>query len=132
MRINLDSVTADTQRSSLGFLRSSPPRAKPIVEESSVFAPGVEIDGDLDSRGAVFLQGSFKGRLDAPHLSVGSSGSLRGLARCELLETRGRVDGELLCHSLVSFAGARVTGVVRSGSVQVQPGGVIEADVEIG
>ena len=98
----------------------------------SVLAPGAVLKGSIRAPGPLHLQGTVEGDVQAPHVSLGEEGMLRGRLKCGHFVLDGHMDGEVLCREFSAGETARISGTVRCNVLNLKLGAAINADVLIG
>lgn len=108
----------------------APVRSEPA--SPSVLAPGAVLKGSIRAPGPLHLQGTVEGDVQAPHVSLGEQGMLRGRLKCGHFVLDGQMDGEVLCREFTAGETARISGTVRCNVLNLKLGASINADVLIG
>ncbi len=88
----------------------------------SVISDAVSFVGEFTSKGALHIDGSAKGTIEAESVTVGSTGSLNGKVRCRKLHVRGSFAGSVFCDELIIADDARVEGEMTYRTILVQRG----------
>lgn len=125
-----DSAMQAVVRDQNGNGTSQPVRAEAATP--SVLAPGAVLKGSIRAPGPLHLQGTVEGDVQAPHVSLGEEGTLRGRLKCGHFVLDGRMDGEVLCREFSAGETARISGTVRCNVLNLKLGAAINADVLIG
>lgn len=108
------------------------PAARAEAAAPSVLAPGAVLKGSIRAPGPLHLQGTVEGDVQAPHVSLGQQGMLRGRLKCGHFVLDGQMDGEVLCREFTAGETARISGTVRCNVLNLKLGASINADVLIG
>ena len=88
------------------------------------------IEGKLKASEGLIILGSFKGDIESKTLEIGISGKVNGTVEAVNISISGHFEGELVCHSLLTITkAATVKGMVAYGTLSVEPGSQIEAEV---
>ena len=88
------------------------------------------IEGKLKASEGLIILGSFKGDIESKTLEIGISGKVNGTVEAVNISVSGHFEGELVCHSLLTITkAATVKGMVAYGTLSVEPGSQIEAEV---
>ncbi|BAL96897.1 bactofilin family protein [Rubrivivax gelatinosus] len=106
--------------------------ARPEDARPSVLGPGVLVRGYIGSPGPLHFQGDIEGTVEAPQVTLGAEGSIRGQMACDRATLDGHFDGRLQCRELNVGASARVDGQVRCDNLVLAMGALINAEVSIG
>jgi len=108
--------------------KKQPPTAK--IE--TLIGPGARIEGNLIVSGGVHLEGYVKGNVTtAPDgsavLSIGPQGVVEGIVEVPRVIVHGEVRGDIRARDKVELgAGARVSGNVSYGVIEMAAGAVIQ------
>lgn len=115
-----------------GAVSNDPAPVRVDPPAPSVLAPGAVLQGSIRAPGPLHLQGTVEGDVQAPHVSLGEQGTLRGRLKCGHFVLDGQMDGEVLCREFSAGETARISGVVRCNVLNLKLGASINADVMIG
>lgn len=109
-------------------------RRKPRTEDGrpSVLGPGVLVRGYIGSPGPLHFQGDIEGTVEAPQVTLGAEGSIRGQMACDRASLDGHFDGRLDCRDLNVGASGRLDGQVRCDNLVLALGAQINAEVKVG
>jgi cytoskeletal protein CcmA (bactofilin family) len=108
--------------------KKQPPTAK--IE--TLIGPGARIEGNLIVSGGVHLEGYVKGNVTtgpdgAAVLSIGPQGVVEGIVEVPRVVVHGEVRGDIRAKDKVELgAGARVSGNVSYGVIEMAAGAVIQ------
>jgi cytoskeletal protein CcmA (bactofilin family) len=108
--------------------KKQPPTAK--IE--TLIGPGARIEGNLIVSGGVHLEGYVKGNVTtgpdgAAVLSIGPQGIVEGIVEVPRVVVHGEVRGDIRAKDKVELgAGARVSGNVSYGVIEMAAGAVIQ------
>lgn len=100
--------------------------------EPSVISRGVVLKGTITAPGPLHFQGSIEGEVEAPQVSLGNHGTIKGKVKCRDFSLDGFVDGEVVCKQLTAGASARLKGVVECESIELELGASINGEVRVG
>jgi cytoskeletal protein CcmA (bactofilin family) len=117
---------------SLVFLRDTAATSSDGAGAPSVLAPGAVLKGSINAPGSLHIQGVVDGDVQAPHISLGEQGTMRGRLKCGHFVLDGQMDGEVLCSEFTAGETARISGTVRCHVINLKLGASINADVLIG
>ena len=99
-------------------------------QKITLISEDASIEGELKVAESLVLLGSFKGDLESKTLEIGLNAKVIGSVEAANITISGYFEGELVCHSLLTIAKtARVKGKVAYGTLSVEPGGLIEAEL---
>jgi len=99
-------------------------------QKITLISEDASIEGELKVAESLVLLGSFKGDLESKTLEIGLNAKVIGSVEAANITISGYFKGELVCHSLLTIAKtARVKGKVAYGTLSVEPGGLIEAEL---
>ncbi len=91
---------------------------------------GVTLTGTVTVPGRAVIHGSLEGALAARDVLVGPEGRVSGTLEADTVELQGEGPATLTARTaLVVRATGRVTGTVRYGRLEVEPGGVLQGDL---
>jgi cytoskeletal protein CcmA (bactofilin family) len=108
--------------------KKQPPTAK--IE--TLIGPGTRIEGNLIVTGGVHLEGYVKGNVTTGPdgtavLSIGPQGVVEGIVEVPRVVVHGEVRGDIRAKEKVELgAGARVSGNVSYGIIEMAAGAVIQ------
>jgi cytoskeletal protein CcmA (bactofilin family) len=98
--------------------------------EITVISEKTSLEGKLGTPGTLNLMGSFEGDLKAGTCEIFKDGKAVGSVEAENITVAGHFEGEIICHNLLAIAKtAGVKGRVAYGTLTVEPGGLLEAEV---
>lgn len=102
---------------------------------TTIINQGVSLVGEFKVKDGVLLQGFLAGSITTDpgayaHLHIASSGRVKGSVQVPGVVIDGIVEGEIDCSGdLVLREGARVTGDVRYGRLQIAAGARVEGQL---
>ena len=98
--------------------------------EITVISEKTSLEGKLETPGTLNLMGSFEGDVKAGTCEISRDGKVLGSVEAENVTVAGHFEGEIICHNLLTIAKtAVVKGRVAYGTLTVEPGGLLEAEV---
>ncbi len=111
----------------------SKPQA-PIPGALNMISAGTLIKGDIESKGDFRIDGKVEGNLVTDgKILVGETGVFLGNITCDRCEISGAFEGKIIVKDLLSVtAGAKITGEIITGKLQVQPGAVFNGTCKMG
>ena len=99
-------------------------------QEITLISENSSVEGKLKASEGLIILGSFKGDIDSKTLEISLSGKVIGSVEAANITISGYFEGELVCHSLLTISKtAKVKGKVAYGTLSVEPGGMIEAEL---
>jgi len=114
---------------------AAPPAARPGVQalaiKPSIISDAVTFVGELSSRGALHIDGSATGTVDAESITVGVGGRLEGTARCSTLHVKGSFSGTAICDELIIAEEAHVEGSLTYKTILAQRGAHVTGELTV-
>ena len=108
-------------------------RSTPSGENKKLtVGPDISLHGHISSCDRLVVEGTVEAELTDCHtIEIAGSGVFTGAAEIESAEISGRYEGSLTVrgHLLIHGTGS-VSGTVRYGRLEIQPGGVVNGDVK--
>lgn len=95
----------------------------------SIIGTSMTVSGDLDSEGAVQIEGTIQGDVRCAEVTVGRAAHVLGNIESEVANINGTVKGEIRARSVILSATARVTGDVIHEEVTIEAGAYIEGQM---
>lgn len=92
----------------------------------SVFAPDLQIVGDVSTNGTVEVLGQVEGTIAAHHLTIGIEGSVQGQVAADTIDVKGKLDGRADANSFTLRAASQVVADVNYTSLVIESGAQIE------
>lgn len=114
-------------------VRGAPAPAVPAESGSTVIGETVRIKGRLSSAENIILNGEIDGDLDIPahRLTIGIAGRMRGDVQAAEAVALGTVEGTVDARRRFAIrASARITGTIRTPSLNIEEGAFVEGSVE--
>ncbi len=109
-----------------------PRQSTPGENKKLTVGPDISLHGHISSCDRLVVEGTVEAELTDCHtIEIAGSGVFTGAAEIESAEISGRYEGALTVrgHLLIHGTGS-VSGTVRYGRLEIQPGGVINGDVK--
>jgi cytoskeletal protein CcmA (bactofilin family) len=91
---------------------------------SSIFGPGLTIEGNVTSKGDVYVLGAFTGTVNAHKLTIEKSGAIDGNVEAESVVIDGSFSGNLTATSVSLGRTASVNADIVYVSMEMQSGAV--------
>ena len=89
------------------------------------------INGTIQEKNQINVQGSVDGDVTCKELIVGKSGSLKGKIKVESLSVEGTVEGELNVKGLLKLmSSGSISGKITYGSLQINEGGKLIGEID--
>lgn len=95
----------------------------------SIIGTSMKVSGDLDSEGAVQIEGTIHGDVRCAEVTVGRAANVLGNIHADVANIHGTVSGEIRAQSVVLSATARVTGDVVHEDLTIEAGAYIEGQM---
>lgn len=98
--------------------------------EIVVISDKSKFEGRLETPGTLTIFGSFTGSIKSSTLEIVKDGKAFGSAEAESVTINGYFEGEIACYGHLTIAKtATVKGRVAYGSLSVETGGLLDAEV---
>jgi cytoskeletal protein CcmA (bactofilin family) len=136
-------TTSDDEPGSRAYAPAPAPRApappvpaprgglqEPAIKPS-IISDAVTFVGELSSKGALHIDGSATGTIEAESITVGPSGRLEGNVRCGTLHVKGRFSGTAVCDELIIAEAAWVEGSMTYRTILAQRGARVLGDFAV-
>lgn len=103
-------------------------------QASNRILAGTKIEGDVNSKGDIRVDGELKGNiLISGKLVVGEKGRVEGEIKCANANVSGQLKGKIEVSELLSLqATARVNGEVMTNKLSVEPGAEFSGSCSMG
>jgi cytoskeletal protein CcmA (bactofilin family) len=99
-------------------------------QKITLISEDASIEGELKVSESLVLLGSFKGDIESKTLEIGLNAKVIGSVEAVNINISGHFEGELVCHSLLTITkAATVRGRVAYGTLSIESGGLIEAEL---
>ena len=108
------------------------PKIKEVKATSSlIIGEESTINGTIQEKNQIDIQGSVDGDVECRELIVGKFGNLKGKIKTESLSVEGTVDGELNVKGLLKLmSSGSVSGKITYGSLQINEGGKLFGEID--
>ena len=100
--------------------RPAPPRV------ASLLGPDVVFEGQVSGEGELHVEGVIRGVVAVRRVVIGESACIEGDVRCDQVEVRGRVVGNIQGKSVKLYDTARVEGDIVHEQLSIDAGAVFE------
>lgn len=100
--------------------------AKPAVP--SIISADLSINGNLDSKGDIQVDGTVEGDIVSNKLTVSSSAVVRGAIEAETVVIAGSVTGQIKARHVTLMKTARVIADVIQERLSIEPGAFFEGN----
>ena len=101
------------------------------ITSALIIGEGATINGTIQEKNQIDIQGSVDGDVECKELIVGKSGNLKGKIKTESLSVEGSVDGELNVKGLLKLmSSGSVSGKITYGSLQINEGGKLLGEID--
>jgi len=98
--------------------------------EIAVISDNSKLEGKLETPGTLTIFGSFTGRIKSGTLEISKDGKALGSVEAESVTIAGYFEGKIACYGHLTIAKtATVKGRVAYGSLSVETGGLLDAEV---
>lgn len=88
--------------------------------KQTVVEEGTEIEGSVRSKCPITVSGAVKGELNAPSLTVSSSGSVRGQVKVAQLRSEGEIAGQIDADSVQLSGKVSDNTAIRATTLEVK------------
>ena len=114
--------------------RERGPNTSPPEQVISIIGPGMRIQGDCDTDGAVRIEGTVEGNVRAgKSVVVGKGGSVHGDIFTQDAVVAGRVTGTLRAESRLEVQStSNIEGKVLAGRMILEDGAILNGTVQMG
>lgn len=109
------------------FSRNDRPGAGNAIP--SIIGTSMKVSGNLDSEGAVQIEGTIHGDVRCAEVTVGRTANVLGNIEAEVANIHGTVNGEIRARSVIMSSTARVTGDVIHEELTIDAGAYIEGQM---
>ena len=100
------------------------------TKDITIISEESDIEGKLKMPGKVMILGSFTGNINSSTLEIFKNAKALGTIEAENVIIAGYFEGELACSGLLTITKtATVKGRVAYGTLSVELGGLLEAEV---
>ena len=99
-------------------------------QEVTILSEKTNLQGELETPGTLTILGSFEGSIKSKILEICKGGKAIGSVEAENVTISGYFEGELVCQNILTIAkAAKVRGRVAYGTLSVESGGLLEAEI---
>jgi len=95
----------------------------------SIISKDTTITGDIASPGAIQVEGTVIGDIECHELTLGETGEIRGLVKCEVAQIHGTVNGELQVKDVKIATSAKVSGDIVHENVAIEAHARVEGQL---
>ncbi len=96
----------------------------------SIISPDLKIVGNLKSNGEIQIDGTVKGDVEGPLLTVGEQGKIDGSTVAETVRIFGTVSGRVQVKTVRLAESAKVTADITHESLAIEAGAKFEGRVQ--
>ncbi len=96
----------------------------------SITSPDLEIVANLKSNGEIQIDGTVKGDVEGPLLTVGEQGKIDGSIVAETVRISGTVNGRVQAKTVRLDKSAKVTADITHESLAIEAGAYFEGHVQ--
>ncbi len=96
---------------------------------TSLISPNFKIVGHLESNGAIQIDGTIEGDIEAHMLTIGEQGKIDGSTVAETVRISGTVSGQVRAKTVRLDASARVTADITHETLTIETGAYFEGKV---
>lgn len=97
---------------------------------ASIICDDMVINGSVTSSGALHIDGTIKGDVNATDITIGSSGHIEGEVKAEVVKVKGKIKGSIRARKVELETGAHVQGDILHASLMIQQNAVFEGQVK--
>lgn len=98
------------------------PNISPLAQKPTIISEGAAFEGNLVFKGALHLDGKFKGNIKADKITIGKNGSFSGKFEADVVIVFGELEGEVVCRDLTLNSGSSFNGNAVYELIKIQPG----------
>lgn len=112
----------------------SAPQPAKSSGSKTVIGEHISIQGDIEGREDLIIQGSVKGsiKLDEHHVTVGEKGHLEAEIHADNVTISGKLAGNIQAKGKVAITrDADFTGEIKAGRISVEDGAYLKAVIEL-
>ena len=116
----------------LGVEKAREEEMKEVKTTSSlIIGEGATINGTIQEKNQINIQGSVDGDVECKDLVVGKSGTLKGKIKTDTLSVEGNIEGELNVKGLLKLMpNGTISGKISYGSLQILEGGKLMGELD--
>lgn len=101
----------------------------PSQARASVLASDLQVDGNVSSKGEVWVHATVNGNIAGPSVVIEQDAVVHGDVAADSVEVGGQVAGDVTASEVTILATARLTGKVTYGRVTIAAGGSVEGEL---
>jgi cytoskeletal protein CcmA (bactofilin family) len=106
---------------------------KNMAKMGSFVGPQSEFQGELEVRGTLRMDGSFRGRVQAEEIIVSEGALIKGDVLAKRIIVGGRIEGSIRAPELVEIKSkGKVKGDIFTNNFSVMEGGEFNGKIEMG
>jgi len=99
---------------------------------SSIIAEGCVIDGNIKAPAFVRIDGQVTGNVTIDQgLILGEKGMIKGLIITKQMVVHGQIDGNIQTEILEIRSTGKITGDIKTGSIQIEAGAVYNGNLSM-
>lgn len=106
--------------------KQKPASASGASAGPSIIAAGLQVVGDIDSDGALQVDGVVEGNVRCGRVDVGENGVIEGTVETGTLRVYGTITGSVEAKDVLLMSTARLKGDVLHGTLAVEAGAVVD------
>jgi cytoskeletal protein CcmA (bactofilin family) len=112
---------------------SPAPRSEASEQKKLIVGREIQLSGQITSCDKLVVEGRVDANLsDSRSIDIAESGFFKGKADIDSAEIAGRFEGTITVRQrLFIRASGKVTGTIRYGMIEIEPGGEISGDVQV-
>ena len=95
----------------------------------SIIGSSMKVSGDLNSEGAVQIEGEIEGNIHCIEVTVGPNAQIRGHIYAETAKVHGNVNGEIRAQRVTLSSTARVMGDIVHEELAIEAGAYVEGQM---
>ncbi len=98
--------------------------------QHSIIGSDVTITGDLVSTGDIKIDGRVDGNITCRTLTLGEQPVVNSSINADTVRICGEFNGDITAQKVVLTSTAKVKGDIEQGSLEIEPGAVLEGSVK--
>jgi len=99
-------------------------RSKPAAP--SIISADLKIEGNLNSKGEIQVDGTVRGNITTKKLLVGETADVRGDTIADYVQVFGKINGQIKAREVVLAKTAHVVGDILHENLSIEPGAFLE------
>lgn len=124
-----DSDVVENQGLTAAKLPRQTANISPITQKPTIISEGAAFEGNMLFKGALHLDGKFKGNIRADKITIGKHGSFNGKFEADVVIVFGELEGEVVCRDLTLNSGSRFNGKALYELIKIQPGASVVGEL---